>query len=318
MTSTRSDRSDRSTFEERLLVELKDEITARNLERSGALSSPDTVVRGARRSRVPVWRLAVAAGVAGVLAAGILVVQVIRADDLPAEASAAQVLHGAALAARLQPALTARPDQYVFTEFLGTYREEPVSGPYHTNRIQQWVTAGDGDQWQRRGRPESEPDGWREVPPREGTPRPAGYLTGLPTDPDGMLRYLRDNPPDLNLPAGADEAAIAAEPTTAFTTATWLLDGYLPPESMGALFEAMARVPGVIVVPGGVKDAAGRHGIALRTPGVIGATHDVIFDRETYAYLGTRMMLVRDGKESLYLSTARLRTAIVDHPGQLP
>jgi hypothetical protein len=318
MTSTRSDRSDRSGFEERLLVELKDEIAARNLGRSIVGSATGTGGRRARRSRVPAWRLAVAAGLATVLTAGVLVVQTIGDRDRPAEASAAQVLRDAALAARQQPALTARPDQYLFMEFLVTHRDKPASGPYITRRFQRWVTAGDGDQWQQRWRPESEPDAWQDVPAQDDVPRPAGYLTGLPTDPDGMLDYLRENPPDLPLPEGADEAAIADDPTTAFGTALWLLDGYLPPESMGALFEAMARVPGAVVVPGDVTDAAGRRGIALRTPGVFGATEDVIFDRETYAYLGERDMLVRDGRESPYLSTARLRTAIVDHPGQLP
>lgn len=51
---------------------------------------------------------------------------------------------------------------------------------------------------------------------------------------------------------------------------------------------------------------------------MIGAHIDLIFDRETHAYLGTRDVLVRDGKESLYTSTAVTRMAVVDRLGQLP
>ena len=43
-----------------------------------------------------------------------------------------------------------------------------------------------------------------------------------------------------------------------------------------------------------------------------------IFDRKTHAYLGTRRLIVRDGKESPYTSTAVTQMAIVDRPGQLP
>ncbi|MEK8109194.1 hypothetical protein NKG94_39760 [Micromonospora sp. M12] len=37
-----------------------------------------------------------------------------------------------------------------------------------------------------------------------------------------------------------------------------MLEGYVPPQSLGALFQAMARVPGATVLPGEVRDAAGR------------------------------------------------------------
>lgn len=53
-------------------------------------------------------------------------------------------------------------------------------------------------------------------------------------------------------------------------------------------------------------------------PGVIGGSHDFLFDRDTHVYLGTRGLVVRNGKESMHAAAALLRVAIVDRPGQLP
>ncbi|MEU6207862.1 hypothetical protein ABZ814_30270 [Micromonospora musae] len=97
-----------------------------------------------------------------------------------------------------------------------------------------------------------------------------------------------------------------------------MLEGYVPPRALAALFELLAREPGAVVISGDVVDAAGRHGVAIRMPGVIGGAHDLIFDRETHVYLGFRGSVIRGGKESLHAAAARLRVAIVDRPGQLP
>lgn len=182
---------------------------------------------------------------------------------------------------------------------------------------------------QGRYRPENDPNGWSELEVRriddpgdptkelDVFPGPA-YHGGLPTDPDELLRYLREHPVDLHLPEGADEEAVYGGESMAYTTAWSMLDGYVPPRALAALFEVLARQPGAVVISGDVVDVAGRHGVAIRMPGVIGGNLDLIFDRDSHVYLGTRNSVIRNGKESLESAAALLRVAIVDRPGQLP
>ncbi|MFI6263493.1 CU044_5270 family protein [Micromonospora sp. NPDC051006] len=296
-------------FEERLLTELKEHV--------GVRAADGALVRSTRsgRWRPSGWRLAAVAGLVAVATVGGLVVQ--TTGDAPPTASAAQVLTDAAAAARQQPDLVARPGQFLFVELHVAHRDRPDSGPYISQRLQRWVPVGDEPTWQQRRRSADRPDEWRDDPVSH-LPRPPGYFVDLPTDPEQMTRYLRDQPLTVPLPAGADLEAIRNDPQTPFATGMSMLEGYLPPESLGALFQAMAQVPGAQVLPGEMRDAAGRRGVALRTPGVFGAHIDLIFDPATHRYLGTRRVLVRDGKESLYSDVAVVRMAIVDRSGQVP
>ncbi|WP_435205949.1 CU044_5270 family protein [Micromonospora sp. bgisy143] len=311
-------------FEEQLLRDL----SAHVAQRAELASAGRTAGRRTRFLRG--WRLAGALGMAVTLTAGVLAVQTMRfGGQSPPRASASEIFHLAADAARQQPELTARPDQYVFTESLATIRDLPGSGPYRTIRNQLWQSAGGVAYTQARYRPETDPNGWSRLkvlriddpvdPEKEldAFPPPA-YHGDLPTDPDELLRYLREHPVDLHLPEGADEKAVYGGESMPYTTARSMLDGYVPPRALAALFELLARQPGAVVISGDVVDAAGRHGVAVRMPGVIGGNLDLIFDRDSHVYLGTRNSLVRDGKESLYSAVARLRIAIVDRPGQLP
>lgn len=319
---TRTEQSPRG-FEERLLTDLKAHVVRRSE------TVPVTRPIGRRTRFARGWRLAVAVGLAVTLSAGGLAVQTLGVGDRPPTASASEILRLAADAARQQPELTARPDQYVFTESMTTIRQAPGNGPYTTARLQMWQSASGIAHPQVRRRPESDPNGWSRLvtvrpldpadPRREldELPSPA-YHRDLPTDPDELLRYLRAHPADLHLPAGADEEAVYGDESMAYTTARWLLDGYVPPRALAALFELLAREPGAVVISGDVVDAAGRHGVAIRMPGVVGGSEDFLFDRDTHVYLGTRGSVVRDGKESLYSAAALLRVAIVDRPGQVP
>ncbi|MFG1870280.1 CU044_5270 family protein [Micromonospora arborensis] len=303
-------------FEERLLVELKEHLTTQTAAEA-PLTMPVTVrpTRRSARWRAPGWRLAGVGALVALLTVGGLVAQTL--GDAPPTASAAEILTEAAETARQQPDLVARPGQFLFIELRVTYRDPPVSGPYVKERLQRWVPVGDGTTWQQRRRPESRPDEWHTDDTSHESP-PPGYFQGLPTEPEQLVQHLRDHPIPLDLPAGADLEAIRNEPTAIFADGMLMLQGYVPPQSLGALFQAMARVPGATVLPGKVRDAAGRPGVALRTPGEIGGHTDLIFDRETYAYLGRRSLLVRDGKESLHAADAIMRMAIVDRLGQLP
>ncbi|GIF63427.1 hypothetical protein Ais01nite_14620 [Asanoa ishikariensis] len=307
-------------FEEQLLSDLKAHVVQR--------AQPLPVARPSRSSRG--WRLAGAFGLAVALTVGGLAIQTMRVGDQPpSTASAAQILRLAAAAAQQQPELTARPDQYVFTEFLATLRETPTSGPYTTVRTQLWQSAGGVAHNQARYQPQSGSKEWSELrvlrpldaadPTKEldELPSPA-YHGDLPTDPDELLRYLREHPVDLHLPDGADEKAVYGDESMAYTTARSMLNGYVPPRALAALFELLAREPGAVVISSDVVDAAGRHGVAIRMPGVVGGNDDYIFDRDTHVYLGTRNSVIHNGTESPHTAAALLRVAIVDRPGQLP
>lgn len=323
MTMNETERSPQG-FEEQLLRDLTAHVAGRAEMASAAHPA------GRRTGFLRGWRLAGAFGLAVTLTAGALVVQTMRlGDQPPPTANASEIFHLAADAARQQPELTARPDQYVFTESLATIRELPASGPYQTIRNQLWQSAGGVAYTQGRYRPETDPNGWGELrvlkmgdaadPTKElDAFQPPAYHGNLPTDPDELLRYLREHPVDLHLPEGADEEAVYGGESMPYTTARSMLDGYVPPRALAALFELLAREPGAVVISGDVVDAAGRHGVAIRMPGVIGGNSDLIFDRDTHVYLGTRGSVIRNGKESLYNAVALLRIAIVDRPGQLP
>lgn len=311
-------------FEEQLLRDLTAHVAGR--AETASVARP----AGRRTRFLRGWRLAGAFGLAVTLTAGALAVQTMRlGDQPPPTASASEIFHLAADAARQQPELTARPDQYVFTESLATIRDLPDSGPYQTIRNQLWQSAGGVAYTQGRYRPETDPNGWGELrvlrmgdaadPTKElDAFQPPAYHGDLPTDPDELLRYLREHPVDLHLPEGADEEAVYGGESMAYTTAWSMLDGYVPPRALAALFQVLAREPGAVVISGDVVDVAGRHGVAIRMPGVIGGNLDLIFDRDSHVYLGTRNSVVRNGKESLYHAVALLRIAIVDRPGQLP
>ncbi|MGC5311406.1 CU044_5270 family protein [Micromonospora zamorensis] len=311
-------------FEEQLLTDL----TAHVARRAELVSAARPAGRRARFLRG--WRLAGAFGLAVALTAGALAVQTMRVGDKPPPtASAADIFRRAADAARQQPDLTARPDQYVFTERLTTMRELPDSGPYTTVRVQRWESAGGVAHARTRHRPEADPSGWSELrvdrmddaadPGKEldAFPPPA-YHGDLPTDPDELLRHLREHPVDLHLPEGADEEAVYGSESMPYTSARSMLDGYVPPRALAALYELLAREPGAVVISGDVVDAAGRHGVAIRVPGMIDGNTDILFDRDSHVYLGRRMSVARNGKESLYATGALIRVAIVDRPGQLP
>ncbi|RAO34851.1 hypothetical protein PSN13_02621 [Micromonospora saelicesensis] len=311
-------------FEEQLLRDLTAHVTQRAELASAARPA------GRRTRFLRGWRLVGAFGLAVTLTAGALAVQTIRVGDQPPPtASASEIFHLAAAAALQQPEFTARPDQYVFTESLATIRDLPDSGPYQTVRNQLWQSAGGVAYTQGRYRPESDPNGWGELrvlrmgdaadPTKDlDAFQPPAYHGDLPTDPDELLRHLRENPVDLHLPEGADEEAVYGDESMVYTTARSMLDGYVPPRALAALFELLAREPGAVVISGDVVDAAGRHGVAIRMPGVIGGNEDFLFDRDTHVFLGRRGSVVRNGKESLHTAVALLRVAIVDRPGQLP
>ncbi|WP_328495034.1 CU044_5270 family protein [Streptomyces sp. NBC_00414] len=114
------------------------------------------------------------------------------------------------------------------------------------------------------------------------------YLTKLTTDPDALLaKIYKETKGQGNTP---DQQA--------FTTIGDLLsESYPPAELYPALFEAAAKIPGVVVVDDAV-DAAGRHGVAVaRLDETSGQREEWIFDKKTHVYLGARNVQVKQLKE---------------------
>jgi hypothetical protein len=282
------------------------------------------------RWRVPRlgWRLAVTGGLAVALAGGVIVVQALGVGGRSpaAQAEAATILQNAALTASKQPAVVPRADQFVFTE--SVWLSGAPGATKTIMRQQLWQSVDGTHEGLQRIR--RNPDGTSEehvlpgcrhgVPTRVATGKtptgsctPVGaYRADLPTDTDGMSSFLYST---LSEGLSPDEAAFG-------TGSSLLRENYLPPRSVAALFNALARVPGATVVRNAV-DAAGRHGVAVAWTFPSGQRDELFFDARTYEYLGWRMTpsddfrhLLRAGAGSSY--DAQLRMAIVDKTGQLP
>jgi hypothetical protein len=110
-------------------------------------------------------------------------------------------------------------------------------------------------------------------------------------------------------------------------------------EVRAALYQALAKIPGVTVLQG-ATDAAGRRGVAfVRAAAIEGSGSsgwlrlEVILGRDTYQYLGARHVVTRDHfipdtptgskgtrfrKGQVLVSRAQLALAVVDAPCQRP
>ncbi|MBD9703092.1 CU044_5270 family protein [Streptomyces caniscabiei] len=149
----------------------------------------------------------------------------------------------------------------------------------------------------------------------------------LPTDADGMYRYLYG--------LKGDERASGAKSADrkAFDKASTLLaEQLLPPKVEAALYRALARIPGLTVYEGSV-DAAGRTGISVGLTGNWpedrghGRTrHELLFDTRTSAFLAADTVKLDPPADScdtlaagdLVLSVAILERAVVDSVSERP
>jgi hypothetical protein len=293
--------------------------------------------RRARHGRV----VATTAGLAllAVLGAAALV-----ARQLPQERAPAAPATNAA-----EP--TPRPHQWVYTKEL---RVE--YGGHKPVTIELWDRV-DGKQFARptsnrrtAGTPNVRKERMQLLPVPQGCPpgqpqriRPAVGLgrwfpnpAAVPTDPDGLLTaiyQLVKDPTCAPIPVG----------DTVQDRAFMLIDGMLqtvqPAEVRAALYQALAKIPGVTVAQG-ATDAAGRRGVAFARAAAIegpGSSDwlrlEIILDSHTYRYLGARHVVTRDHfipdtpsgskgtrfrKGQVLVSRAQLALAIVDAPCQRP
>jgi hypothetical protein len=308
----------------------------RGRDRLAAEIAPRTAIQPRWYAR-PRWYVAAAAIIVAVAFAGLSTPRpALIGPDAGGDTEAARVLQQAALTAMLLTPASVRPDQFVFVEQV---RQDSSDVPSRTGpdvwsklpeQLYQWWLSADGrsnglirsyytatntlgdnlvEAGCAKGHPNPVPsNGVTLMDPC--TPTPA-YRGDLPTSVDAMLAYLyRPNPHNSD---PLDQQA--------FTTVGQLVvQSYIPPAALSALFSAAARIPGV-TVEHDIVDAAGRHGIAVgRT--FKGIQDQLIFDSKTYAFLGERSVAVENvgGLPTGWVLsyTAMLRVAIVDRPGQLP
>jgi hypothetical protein len=294
--------------------------------------------RRARRGQV----VAAAAGLAlvAVLGAAVLV-----ARQLPQDREPAAPTTNAA-----EP--TPKPHQWVYTKELRVMYDgggkpftielwDRVDGKKFARPTSDRRVAGAPKVRKERMQPRSVPQG---CPP--GQPvriRPAVGLghwfpnpSAVPTDPDGLLAavyQLVKAPTCAPIPVG----------DTVQDRAFLLIDGMLqtlmPAEVRAALYQALAKIPGVTVVQD-ATDAAGRRGVAFTRAAAIegpGSSEwlrlEIIMDPNTHRYLGARHVVTRDHftpdtpsgskgtrhrKGQVLVSRAQLALAIVDAPCQRP
>ncbi|MGW6402004.1 CU044_5270 family protein [Streptomyces sp. NPDC055134] len=144
------------------------------------------------------------------------------------------------------------------------------------------------------------------VPGKPGYETSTGYrhLSTLPTDPDAMLRRLRGTAPEHS-GQRADQAMLVL-------VGDLIRDALVLPEVGAALYRAAARIPGVTVVKG-VKDAAGRPGIAVARKDPDNPSRDEwIFDVKTHEFLGERTVATEAWSGGVKKGQVTSNTAVVD------
>ncbi|MEU4526019.1 hypothetical protein AB0F52_45770 [Amycolatopsis sp. NPDC024027] len=136
-------------------------------------------------------------------------------------------------------------------------------------------------------------------------PRPAA-LPDLPTDADAMLAYLHKSTygeGDTRHDLGNEVVALA--------------EGYLRPAARAALYEAVAKVPGLVARPD-AEGADGRPvlGITWNSTAEYGIGHqdEFLFDPVTFAYLGSGTTGVVDAVAPAALNARRAAPGIPERP----
>ncbi|MER5495928.1 MULTISPECIES: CU044_5270 family protein [unclassified Streptomyces] len=308
-------------------------------------AAPAAAPRTAGTPRPRPWRIRlVAPAVACALAVGGVVA--VNLQDTPGGAApgadggaprasgAARLLDRIALAAAREDRPTVRTGQFVYVESRVAHAAQSAGGgpvtmpPVHRRQV--WLSA-DGSRpglLREAGQPDSVLDAEGPVQNLDGpgaTPRPGtlhgsapsiddpthAYLASLPTDPDALLRLIRE-----------ETRGRGPDPDQqAFTTIGDLLaENWAPPRVGAALYRAAARIPGVTVVRA-AADATGREGVAVART-AHGRQTQWIFDRTTYTYLGERTVLSGTGDAgpagTVVGTSAVLTRAAVDRAGETP
>ncbi|MBB5079377.1 CU044_5270 family protein [Nonomuraea endophytica] len=227
-------------------------------------------------------RLLLAGGLAAAVTAGLVVF-------LPgaAPASAQEVLRRAAAAAEEQPDLKPGPEQYVYTRFQNQRTQvQNGKGELTSGVEERWEPAVGRKPWLMRERETGQAD----APglPRAHFPLSSGITDSVfeldcATPPSGELTYA--GIADVT-PAELRERVAAGGPDVWQTVSLLIRTAAVRPSVTPELYKIAAEIPGIRLIPERV-DAAGRPGIAVALD-KDGARSEMIFDRETFRYLGDR------------------------------
>ncbi|MGW0669166.1 CU044_5270 family protein [Streptomyces sp. NPDC002746] len=137
-------------------------------------------------------------------------------------------------------------------------------------------------------------------------------LEKLPTQPDALLKQLRK-----------DAAYSGSSDQDLFNYVGGLInENILPPETGAAIYRAAAKIPGVVALDK-AQDGDGRPGVALaRTDEKDHERKELVFDANSYDYLGMRAYLVQNtelGKKGTVTEMqAVLDRGVVDSRDETP
>ncbi|MFJ3215696.1 CU044_5270 family protein [Kitasatospora sp. NPDC086801] len=226
------------------------------------------------------------------------------------------------LAAAAAPDLVLRPGQYVYIESTVSHLTGSIDAGSGTPNVwvekphqrQVWHSADGRTGWlTEEGK---SPEGGKALESGTGAYLNApsyDYLRTLPTDSQELLQKIYAETKGSG--NGPDQEAFV-------TIADLIREQAVPGKLAAALYQAAARIPGVVLLDS-ATDAAGRTGIAIaRTNAATGSRDEVIFDRSSYAFLGERSVQVTEAygvkPGTVTANTAVLKRAAADAPGQQP
>ncbi|WP_326786260.1 CU044_5270 family protein [Streptomyces sp. NBC_00151] len=199
-----------------------------------------------------------------------------------------------------------RDDQYMYSKEI-THRTYDRRGRKMRLVDECWLSV-DGSKTTRyiyNGRIQDDPPlGKHEV---QSIPLQYSKLKKWPTDPDELLKWFGGG----RTPGGSEEAGMFA-----YFEACLFLRGprVLPPGLRAAAFEAVAKLPAIKIDHDRV-DALGRHGIGISYPKM---AFGLVFDPETYAYLGMFERGHSDKNGGFSQVKAVVSQGVVDRIGQRP
>ena len=240
-------------------------------------------------------------------------------------ANAADVLDRAAAATEKDPSAP-RPDQWIFFEdkqrfpAIGTRLITPKTPLVNFNSMT-WRRV-DGKQY---AELQEKPfgDGKLRIVDGSGWKENYATLATMPTDPSRLADWV------LAIDKGRIRNARERVVTLSAEYAALLRDGAAPPKAEAVIYRAIKLLPGVTLNQNAV-DLAGRKAIAVGLVTTDYQQQEILLDRETYRYLGERIIATKDHtnhaldgtwtvKKGRVLSLwVRAASGIVDKPGQTP
>ncbi|MEU8140519.1 CU044_5270 family protein [Nonomuraea sp. NPDC048901] len=293
----------------RLLAEVP-EATERELAGSrAALVSRFDRPRRRWRTVLPVRRVALVGAMAVTLTAGILVTEVGLGGSDPRTpgylvaappADAKALLNLAARAAADQPDMVPPRGQYVHTKMLAQrslYTKDRSGRTQYTKVLvneERWEAADVGKPWLSRTQALSATG----PVPRKYWDRGVEDIVYEPGACPGQPAYARLGawPTDPGQVRAKIVADTGEEPLRIWHSLQGLVPESVVRPSLGAaLYQVAAGLDGIVLI-GDTVDAAGRPGLAVAMDEGNGTRSELIFDRETYGYLGERTVNTRDRK----------------------